>query len=337
MKLLKPIRRIFWTIICGTVIISACSGLPTQATPTAEPSQTGEIQPLVSATGKVVPARWSRLSINVIGVVEEILVEEGDQVKEGQVLLRLQGKEDLQSAIEAARFEVASSQKALDDLYKNADATRTSALEAIALRQRQYRDALYQLDNFTVPQPQVGLTAEEGLKVMKEKLDQARTAFEPYKYYPSTDETRKDLKEDLDEAQADYNSAVKRLEYETELAVAEANLKKAKDDYQTWKDEQRLEMWRKPWKLEHGEPQIVTWQLRKRGLLKRRRVQSLVLVRICGYSGRGDVKDLNLRPFGLPTFEPRRLLSVSGGHIQRRWCGVEDSVLSRRRIRVRVV
>ena len=133
-------------------------------------------------------------------------------------------------------FEVSTAQKALDDLYRNASTTRSTALEAIALRQKQYRDALYQLDNFTVPQPQSGMSTDEALAAMKDKLDQARAKFEPYKYYPSTNDTREDLKEDLDAAQADYNAAVKRLEYETELAVAEANLEKAKQDYQDWKD-----------------------------------------------------------------------------------------------------
>ena len=236
MKYIKPIQRILWMLIYSTVIISACSGFPAQATPTEDPLQIDEINPMVSVTGKVVPSQWSRLSINILGVVEEILVQEGEQVQRDQALLRLQGKEDLQAAIETARFEVSAAQKALDDLYKNADTTRATALEAIALRQKQYRDALYQLDNFTVPQPQSGMSTDEALIAMKEKLDQARADFEPYKYYPSTNNTREDLKEDLDAAQADYNAAVKRLEYETELAVAEANLEKAKQDYQAWKD-----------------------------------------------------------------------------------------------------
>jgi multidrug efflux pump subunit AcrA (membrane-fusion protein) len=233
---MNTIKKILWTLICSMLVISACSGLSTQPTPTVESLQNEEVKPLVSATGKVIPSQWSRLSINVLGVVEEILVQEGEQVQKNQVLLRLKGKEDLQAAIETAKFEVSTAQKALDDLYQNAETTRAAAMEAIATRQKQYRDALYQLDNFTVPQPQSAMSADEALVAMKEKLDQARAAFEPYKYYPSTDDTRENLKEDLDAAQADYNAAVKRLEYETELAVAESNLEKAKQDYQAWKD-----------------------------------------------------------------------------------------------------
>jgi multidrug resistance efflux pump len=76
----------------------------------------------------------------------------------------------------------------------------------------------------------------EALDLMKERLDTARTAFEPYKYYSSNNPRREDLKEDLDEAQSDYNVAVKRLEYENAVEVAQANLEKAREDYGLWKE-----------------------------------------------------------------------------------------------------
>ena len=163
-------------------------------------------------------------------------MEEGDLVREGDLLLRLKGEEDLNAAISAANFEITAAQKALDDLYKNADTARTQALETIALQEKLVRDARYQLDNFTPPQIQSKMSTAEALEWAKQRLDEAYAAFEPYKYYPENDETREDRKEDYDDAQADYNAAVKRLQYETELAVTQANLQKALDDYATWKD-----------------------------------------------------------------------------------------------------
>ena len=190
---------------------------------------------MVSATGKVVPAQWSRLSLSVSGIIEEV-AEEGDHVESGQVLVRLRGEEDLQAAIAAAEFEISAAQKARDDLITNAQDTRTAALERISAATKALRDAQYQMDNFTVPQTQSKLSTSAGLLLMEQKLDEARAAFEPYKYYPSTDDTREDRKEDLDEAQADYNSAVKRLQYETELEVAQIRLNDAVQDFETWKD-----------------------------------------------------------------------------------------------------
>jgi len=230
-----PIKYLTLLALAG-VLLTACSGLSAQATPTPEAETVEDVKPVINATGKVVPAQFSRLSITVPGVVQEILVEEGDQVQGGDVLLRLKGKEDLQAAIEEARFEVTAALKALDDLSKNVDETRTAALDDIAAATKAVRDAQYQLDNFTVPQTQAKYSTTEALEVMQKKLDQARAAFEPYKYYSESNDTREDLKEDLDDAQADYNSAVKRLQYETELEVGKARLAEAIKDYEIWKE-----------------------------------------------------------------------------------------------------
>lgn len=219
-----------------SLLLAACSGLSPQATPTPEPETVEDVQPVVNATGKAVPARYSRLSITIPGVVEEILFEQGDEVIEGDIMLRLKGEEDLNAAISAANFEITAAQKALDDLYKNAETIRTQTLESIAIQEKLVRDARYQLDNFTPPQVQSKMTATEALEWAKERLDTAYAAFEPYKYYSENDSTRKERKEDYDDAQADYNAAVKRLQYETELATAQANLQKALDDFAIWKD-----------------------------------------------------------------------------------------------------
>jgi multidrug efflux pump subunit AcrA (membrane-fusion protein) len=218
------------------MILAACSGLSTQTTATPEADTVEDIKPYVNATGKAVPAEYSRLSISVPGVVNEILVSEGDQVKEGEVMLRLKGKEDLTAAITAADFEITAAQKGLDDLYKNAKDAKTKTQEVIAVQEKLVRDARYQLDNFTPPQVQSKMGTTEALAWAKQRLEAAYAAFAPYKYYSETDDTRKERKEDYDDAQADYNAAVKRLQYETELTTAQANLQKALDDYAIWKD-----------------------------------------------------------------------------------------------------
>lgn len=94
------------------------------------------------------------------------------------------------------------------------------------------KDAQYQLDNFTVPQNMKGMTPLEAIAKQKEILDQARENFEPYKYFASGDETRKDRKEDLDTAQSDYNTAVRWLQLETNLTEAGTRLEEALKDYQ---------------------------------------------------------------------------------------------------------
>jgi multidrug efflux pump subunit AcrA (membrane-fusion protein) len=232
---LHPLKYLPLLVLAGG-LLAACSGFSAKATPTPEVETVEETKPVISATGKVVPAQFSRQSVTIPGVIQEILVEEGDQVQAGDVLLRLKGEQDLNAAIAASEFEVTAAQKALDDLDKSADTAKTQALEMIALQEKLMRDARYQLNNFTTPYVQSKMSPTEALDWAKKRLDAAYAAFEPYKYASENDPTRKDRKKDYDDAQADYNAAVKRLQYETELSVAQTNLQKARQDYEIWKD-----------------------------------------------------------------------------------------------------
>ncbi|HSQ28075.1 MAG TPA: efflux RND transporter periplasmic adaptor subunit [Anaerolineales bacterium] len=230
----KHFRKSFWLAIVPAVIISACSIVSPQATPTEAPVEIEDFPALVSATGIVVPAQWTRLSLPSSGIIEEILVQEGSLVQDGQLLLRLKGQEDIQAAISMANFELISAQKALDDLSSNTETARNQALESIAVFAQQVRDAQYQLDNFTIPANQSGLDPLEALDLMEQNLEQARQDFEPFKTKPSSDATRQDKKEILDHAQSDYNAAVRRLEYQIQVDVAKANLEKARQDHEIW-------------------------------------------------------------------------------------------------------
>ncbi|MFN3309693.1 MAG: HlyD family secretion protein [Anaerolineales bacterium] len=226
-------KTLCFLILIGllSVILAGCG--QQGSTPTAAEEVILNTNPVVSATGIVLPLKRSTLSVTFPGVVAEVLVERGDVVEEGQVLLRLKGKEELEAQIAQARAEVLSAEQALDDLYKNHDLALAAALQAYYLANNAVKEAQYQLDNFTVPVNQKDLSAVEAVKVMKERLDAATAAFQPYRNESEQNETRKKLKEKLDEAQADYNAAVKRLTYEFALQEALAKLTKAERDYLT--------------------------------------------------------------------------------------------------------
>ncbi|MEW5872491.1 MAG: efflux RND transporter periplasmic adaptor subunit [Chloroflexota bacterium] len=229
-------RSILALILLAALLLSGCSGLPQSPTPTVAPPDTGDLAPIVSATGEVTPAESSVLSVTAPGLIAEVLVKEGDAVEAGQVLVRLKGREELQAAIAGAKFETTAAQKAIDDLDDAADAARTQALQAISLYSKQLRDAQYNLDNYTVPLSLEDLDPWEAIDIMRAALDEARDVFEPYKFKSEGDATRKRLKEDLDDAQSDYNSAVRHLELLTARDVAQNNLDQARKDYETWKD-----------------------------------------------------------------------------------------------------
>jgi HlyD family secretion protein len=204
------------------------------------------------------------------GRVAEVLAGQGDTVASGDPLLRLDDsllqaqRQRANAAVEAAQKNLAVTQtgidlarsalhaaqasrdaaqasaqaerivaqRALDELYENHDVALAQAQQAVAAAHRSVRDAQYLWDNYTLPSNQKNLTASEGISMTLQALERARIRFEPYKYEDSGNETRKDLKEALDEAQSDHDTAVRRMELENGLQQAQAYLAKAERDQQ---------------------------------------------------------------------------------------------------------
>jgi HlyD family secretion protein len=190
----------------------------------------GNLVTTIDATGVVRPRQSATLLWGASGTVENVVVEEGLEVEAGQQLASL-AQTSLPQSVILAQADLVNAQTALEDLYTNTDNAKTAAMKEIAIYADAVRDAQYQLDNYTVPSDMVDMETMEALDQMKAKLDAASAAFEPYKYKASGDPTRQELKEELDQARSDYNAAVKRLEYEYELEVAQDNLDKARADY----------------------------------------------------------------------------------------------------------
>jgi HlyD family secretion protein len=234
------------------LLLSACSTTADAATLTPEIT-TQESISVVSATGVVVPAQSSTLSVSTSGIVEQVLVEEGETVTAGQILLQLEGKEDLGAAIESAEYELTLAQQALDELYDNnaidqANALQSSAEAYEALRQAEY-DAYY----FSVPANQQDFGLFEGADVTREVLASARDTYQPYKgssseyTYIDCDEIdavkqfpalcgstdRYNVEDQLEDAEADFKTAVDRIENQSAVILAQENLRQAMEEYET--------------------------------------------------------------------------------------------------------
>jgi HlyD family secretion protein len=93
-------------------------------TPPPEPA----FESLVSVTGEVVPARWAMLSIETAGTVQDVLVEPGDDVKAGDLLVRLDAV-DAQLAIYEAEAQLAAAQAQVEQLRALPRATDVAAAE----------------------------------------------------------------------------------------------------------------------------------------------------------------------------------------------------------------
>jgi len=219
-------------IMFVSLLLSACGVLPGQTapTPTLIPVVTTDNQ--IVAEGNIVPKEETQLAFFTSGQIAEVLVTEGDEVTVGQIVARLGNREQLEAAIAGAESELVAANQARKSLDDNLALAQSDAAGKMALANKSLKDAQYALDNFTVPQNMKGLTPLEAIAAMKVILDNARDAFEPYKYWDSGNQTRKNRLEDLDSAQSDYNTAVRWLQLETNQHVAETNLDQTMKDYQ---------------------------------------------------------------------------------------------------------
>lgn len=116
-------------VLIGIVIVAVLAGagylvysrvLPGVAAATATPQAVEEVPPVVAgrevvADAVVVPAQHARLSLSTGGIVDEVLVEEGDLVEAGQVLLRLDSARQA-AALAQAEAQLLRAQRSVADL-----------------------------------------------------------------------------------------------------------------------------------------------------------------------------------------------------------------------------
>jgi HlyD family secretion protein len=79
-------KRLWIPVLMLAWLVTGCGG--TQAKPTPTPSAP-VLPAVVSASGKVLPARWANLSFLSGGYVAAVKVQPGDKVEAGQVLVQL--------------------------------------------------------------------------------------------------------------------------------------------------------------------------------------------------------------------------------------------------------
>ncbi|MBI9050608.1 MAG: efflux RND transporter periplasmic adaptor subunit [Anaerolineaceae bacterium] len=139
-------QKKLWTglLIVGLTFVWAftgCSAGKPEADPTPETELEATFIPVVSATGKVLPAQWAMMSMSVGGVVDEILVNEGEIAEKDQVILRLDGTDQMRSFVKNAEVSLLSAQQQLDDFYDHQDIILAEAQMALAKAQIELDDA----------------------------------------------------------------------------------------------------------------------------------------------------------------------------------------------------
>lgn len=245
-----PYLIIFGACLVLSMTLVGCSqaaSTPTLApvfTPDTATQATAQTNGGVTASGVVVPARDAGLSFAQNGWVQSVEVEVGDQVEKGQLLAELEGRKRLEAAVIAAETEVLAAQLALDDLYDNLETSLASAYQDVIDANQSVGDAKRYLYYFDIPNHMQDLEALEALSVASGKLEQAREVYEPYKHKTEWDYwNRKKIakeeeaaKDQLEWAQSDYSTALRRLELESALISAQANLDETIQEYEVLED-----------------------------------------------------------------------------------------------------
>ena len=231
-------------LLLGALLLSACGAIGQSGTPT--PAVTSEVKSaLVSAEGRVVPRHYANLSTAASGQVTELLVQEGDQVQAGAVILRLGDREQYQAQIAAAEMDLLSAQQALEELQKNAGLELAQSGQALAEANKVLADFQDEFENLSKPVPQADLERAYATVLMaQDRLDKANdTLAKTEKHYANkshilwlflTKKQFKDLlenlrtardmaKDSLYHAQVRYNDLLNHPD-KVALAQAQANV-----------------------------------------------------------------------------------------------------------------
>ncbi len=227
-------KRIFpyFLMVVMLVVISGCSSSG-QSTPTPHvPVKTGAG---AAAEAKVIPIRSSILSFAATGRVESIQAFEGDRVKKGDPIARLDGSEHAQAAIAAAELQVTSAQKKLDDVKEKARLAAADAEMAVAVALQEVKDAKEKREDLNYKRVNQymleGIQAQ--LTMAEQAVEDAETAFSYVQDRPEDDADRARALAYLSQARLARDQVKRNLEYAEgpprpqDIAEADARVSKA--------------------------------------------------------------------------------------------------------------
>ncbi len=228
--------RVSGLVMMAVLVSSWASGCAVAREPTPTPGAQAGFTPVVSVTGELVPARWATLSYPTGGIVAQVLVEPGDPVAAGALLMRLDTKE-LEIAQQLAQREVAAQQAALDQLLQGASEqliarTDREHAQQVAQAQVALKVKQRQLEQAQTLDVQGDVAAAQArLRQIELQLSEARAQDQQPDVTVAQVELER-AKIALDDAQNEYNKALDRPWEEQSIRDVRAKqLKQAQLDY----------------------------------------------------------------------------------------------------------
>jgi HlyD family secretion protein len=225
----------------------AASSTALQAASTVSITTSG----IVTASGNVVPALQVQLASALGGDVLEVNAREGEQVKAGQVLVRMSGSEKLTAAVESARMELLSAQQALKTLNDSANKARAAAQLRFANAQKALDEAEKRRTwrNYRNGSESQVETAQADVILANDALKKAEEQYTGFLDGSEDDVNRAAALSALASARKAHDKALGNLNYllampnavevaqaEAELQSALAEVEAARKDYDGLKD-----------------------------------------------------------------------------------------------------
>jgi HlyD family secretion protein len=239
------VKKSICMIILGlAVLLTACSTASSEATPTPD-GRPVSLPAVVSASGKVTPARWATLSLPVGDTITDVKVQAGEQIKANDVLLQLNDADaKLQVAQAKAALAVAEAQLAQIKAAPQAEQVAV-AEQAVQQAEAALQGAQAQLDQVRTGTTKADLAAAEAavaqaaaqLKVARDNHDNTikcvtvkRPDGSKQEVCPGLGTLEEQARAALNSAEVGYQAAVARLNQlkagatRAQIAAAQANV-----------------------------------------------------------------------------------------------------------------
>jgi multidrug resistance efflux pump len=245
--------------VLSLVILFLLAGCGSPQTPSVNIPAVKDTQAL-KAKAKLMPVQNAQLGFTGSGTVAEVRAHDGDRVKKGDVLVCLEGSEEVQAALAAAELELVAARQDLQNLTEN------SAVDAADIEMKLAR-ARVDLDDAVKAREKLGWKRADQLQIdaleaekmiARQALDDAETMYNYiYPYNDAESATRAQVLLMLSDARKRYEQAVSRLNYanskpkESELAEADALVAQLEAQVAYYEDEfQRVKDSADPRKVE---------------------------------------------------------------------------------------
>ena len=225
-------------------LLTACSTAPAEATPTPDGGLVS-LPAVVSASGKVNPARWATLSLPVGGIITDLQAQAGDQVEANDVLAQLNDT-DAQLQVAQAEAALAVAEAQLAQIKAGPQVEQIAVAEqAVKQAQAAQQGVQAQLDQLRAGTTQADVAAAEAavaqaeaqLKVARDNHDKTIKCVEVnlpdgsnQEICPGLGTIEEQARAALNSAEQGYQAAVARLNQlkagatRSQIAAAQANV-----------------------------------------------------------------------------------------------------------------